>query len=400
MGFLKDMFSGLFNFGLGQASSAIDWKREQKKMQLQQGYELEQMAKEQEYNFATMEQQNQYQIAAEERANEYNSVGAQVERARQAGVSPLAALGSGGAGGTMSVSSAPSGGAPSGGSGPSGGAPRSSTPNLFDLSATSRADAIAAAEIEKTEEETKLVREQIVKQEIENEISENTKQYDILVKKYGSKIAGFQASILEFQDSVKQLQFETDQKERNARIQELSAKVISIQAHDEIDREVADATMRRMSKEIMLMGSQIDLNTASVREVESRTLLNGANYLLSLSQSDYYDVMTVNGWDQHDANLIRNSLEKERAAFENLHREEIHNQSMKNQRRDNTAKILNGVGSLFNGLSSMAYSACAIAGTVVTGGYGGNFAAAGGQIPKGSPLRGGQPTGKIGYKID
>lgn len=124
--------SGLLNFGLGQIGAAIQWNREKKKMKIQQENALEQMAKSQEYNLANMEKQNEYQIAAEQRANEYNSIGAQVERARQAGVSSLAAIGSGGAGGLMSVSSAPSGATPSGSS-PSGGAPAGPQAQYFDF---------------------------------------------------------------------------------------------------------------------------------------------------------------------------------------------------------------------------------------------------------------------------
>lgn len=127
------MGSGAVNFGFGQAAAAIDWKREQKKMQIQQDNALAQMAKSQEYNLENMAKQNEYQIAAEERANDYNDIGSQLDRARSAGVSPLAALGSGGAGGLMSVSSAPSGSMPSG-SAPSGGAPRSSPGSGVDVS--------------------------------------------------------------------------------------------------------------------------------------------------------------------------------------------------------------------------------------------------------------------------
>lgn len=131
-GAIANAGSGLLNFGLGQIGAAIQWKREKQKMQMQQDYALEQMAQSQQYNLDNMAKQNEYQIAAEDRANAFNSVGAQVERARQAGVSPMAALGSGGAGGTMSVSSAPTGGSPSG-SAPSGGVPSSGGAQFFDL---------------------------------------------------------------------------------------------------------------------------------------------------------------------------------------------------------------------------------------------------------------------------
>ena len=106
--------SSLLNFGLGQIGAAIQHKRNKELMDKTQEQELEQMAQSQEYNLANMEVQNQYQIDAENRANEWNSAKAQVQRAREAGISPLAALGSGGAGGSMGVSSAPSSSTPQG----------------------------------------------------------------------------------------------------------------------------------------------------------------------------------------------------------------------------------------------------------------------------------------------
>lgn len=136
MGVIGDLISGVANFGLGQAAGAIDWQREKKKMALQQEYDLAQMEQSQQYNERNMQLQNQYQIDAERRANEFNSVGAQVERARAAGVSPAAALGSGGAGGLMSTSSAPSSSTPSPVGAPSGGAPRSSPGSGVDLSSS------------------------------------------------------------------------------------------------------------------------------------------------------------------------------------------------------------------------------------------------------------------------
>lgn len=387
-GMVQNAGSGILNFGLGQIGAAIQHKRDMKKMAQQQDYALEQMAQSQEYNLANMEQQNQYQIAAEERANEWNSIGSQVERARAAGVSPLAALGGGGAGGMMSVSSAPTGGAPSG-SAPSGGVPSSSSP-MFDLAGAARGDAVAQAEIQRMEQETNLIKQQIVEKEIENYIAENTKHYEVLLKQYGSEIAGLNVQITQFENSVKEIKFATDNKSKLTAIQKASTEIASIALHDKIDKSMSDATIKKMANQIMLNNSQIAVNNASVSEIEARTLLAGANYLLSLSQSEYYDVMTVNGWSDNQAKQIRNDLEKNRADFENAHREQIHRQSMRNQRWDNAFKLMKGV-------SSLAYAGCAVAGTVVTGGYGGSFAAAGGQIPKDSPLRGTSPN-PIGFK--
>lgn len=148
--------SGLLNFGLGQIGAAIQHKRNKQLMDKAQQQELEQMEKSQEYNLANMEVQNQYQIDAENRANAWNSAEAQVNRAREAGVSPLAALGSGGAGGTMSVSSAPSSSTPQGsGSSPSTGSAPSATFNLAQAMQAGAQIGLMAAEKSKSEAETK-----------------------------------------------------------------------------------------------------------------------------------------------------------------------------------------------------------------------------------------------------
>ena len=41
----------------------------------------------------------------------------------------------------------------------------------------------------------------------------------------------------------------------------------------------------------------------------------------------------------------------------------------------------NRLSNTLDSISNVAYAACAVAGTVVTGGYGGNFVAGGGKLP-------------------
>lgn len=76
------------------------------------------------------------------------------------------------------------------------------------------------------------------------------------------------------------------------------------------------------------------------------------------------------------------------AQFESEFRQSHAEEDRKFQRSsERWQRAFNGI----NSLSNAAYAACAVAGTVVTGGYGGVFAAAGGRIPQKNP------SNPIGY---
>lgn len=104
----SSVINGLFSL-LGQRKQ---FKYQKQLNEQQQEMALEQMQQSQDYNLANMATQNQYAIDAEKRAQEWNDIGAQASRARAAGISPLAALGSS-SGGVLSQSSAPSSTTPS-----------------------------------------------------------------------------------------------------------------------------------------------------------------------------------------------------------------------------------------------------------------------------------------------
>lgn len=364
MGVIGDLISGVANFGLGQAAGAINWQREKKKMALQQEYDLAQMEQSQQYNERNMQLQNQYQIDAERRANEFNSVGAQVERARAAGVSPAAALGSGGAGGLMSTSSAPSSSTPSPVGAPSGGAPRTDSGSGFDFSSAS----VEGRQAELAEEQTEYYTQLAYGKKIENEVSEATKSLRIQLIEVGLDKAAAEARMAIFEDSKKGIRFAKDIEERNAAINKAIAEAWSFAASAELSEgenarrsEQQELVLINMTKQIMLTTAQTNTELAKAENIEASTKLLGAQYLLTLSEKELKDVARANSITEGEILATRKALEANRAAFEDAHRLEIHKQNMRNQKFANAQKLMNG-------LSNVATSVVQVAGAIASGG--------------------------------
>lgn len=98
--------------GLFKPSLRRQWKYQQKQMNLQQQYALEQLSKQAELNYQNWQKQFDYE-------NEYNDPSKVFERYLKAGVTPAAVLGSSGVG--VSATMSPSGAGTGGASGPSAG---------------------------------------------------------------------------------------------------------------------------------------------------------------------------------------------------------------------------------------------------------------------------------------
>ena len=98
--------------GLFKPSLRRQWKYQQKQMNLQQQYALEQLSKQAELNYQNWQKQFDYE-------NEYNDPSKVFERYLKAGVTPAAVLGSSGVG--VSATMSPSGAGAGGASGPSAG---------------------------------------------------------------------------------------------------------------------------------------------------------------------------------------------------------------------------------------------------------------------------------------
>ena len=92
--------------GIFKPSLRKQWRYQQKQMNLQQQYALEQLSKQAELNYQNWQKQFDYE-------NQYNDPSKVFERYLKAGVTPAAVLGSSGVGvsATMSPSTAGAGGA-------------------------------------------------------------------------------------------------------------------------------------------------------------------------------------------------------------------------------------------------------------------------------------------------
>lgn len=143
-------------------------------------YALDQMRQSQDYNLSNMAIQNQYAIDAEKRVQAWNDIGAQSSRARAAGISPLAALGSS-SGGVLSQSSSPSSSTPgavgSSSGGRAGSHDASHIANLVQTARQIAQEQQILLESKRVENETKLaesesanIDEDTISKKFENEI--------------------------------------------------------------------------------------------------------------------------------------------------------------------------------------------------------------------------------------
>lgn len=369
VGGVGNLVSGFSQIGAAKRQHKYNLKE----MEQSQKYALEQMDQSQQYNVANMALQNQYQIDAENRANEYNSAKAQVQRAHEAGISVATALGSGGANGFQSVSSSPSSSTPSSAGAPS---PRGvSRPGInMDTSALGqliaqipqmRANVDATeANAEEARSRAYLNRVEAQGKEIDNYINENTKEIQINTAKLKEKGIQIENEINSFNASVQELRLNLDIKEQQSVISKINADMWRIYDQSKIDHALANANIRLMSSQIILNNANTELAGATTDERIAHTKLLGAQYLCEMSNNDLLIALKNLRVSEKDALDIQNELSKERAKFENEHRLEnwkFERSSQRWQRAVNT----------MNSLSNVAQAACAVAGTVVTGGLGG-----------------------------
>lgn len=399
MGILGDLASGAINFGFGQAAAAVDWKREQKKMQIEQDNALAQMAQSQAYNVENMERQNQYQIEAEQRANEYNSVGAQVERARAAGVSPAAALGSGGAGGLMSVAPAPSSSTPSPAGAPSGGAPRSNPGHGVDLSSS----ALEGRQESLVREQQEYYKQLAIGQAVQNEVDEYSKNFDKMARRYIADKTKFDAAQSEFKVNTQEELHDLDVQEREERIRQIGVNIDNTIKSTNADVQLKEvmrvelwtqACLNLANSNRAYAASALDYARTNLTNLESIDLgiklkytdikqqleiksivagitLQGAQTLSALSQTELNASLVQLNLDEHDLNIIEKDLAQFRATFEKEHKEKDWRFDRRMQRKQTRAYSKMADASMLNGLSNVTMAACRAVGTMATFGFGG-----------------------------
>lgn len=346
---------GLFGL-IGQGQQ---YRNQRKLNEQQQKHALAQMAQSQEYNLANMATQNQYQIDAENRANAYNDVGAQIDRARKAGVSPLAALGSSGAGGLQAVSSAPSSSTPSSAGASSGGATGAGSIQSHMAQNILQAKAIDA--------QANLQNAQAQGQNIDNEIRNLTKSAEIgraeLINK-GIKIENNQK---QFDYELSRISAPIGVQAQIQAIQKASVEMFTMYTKCQNETALANSQIALDASNIRLNAQKGGLVTAQTALTQEQTISEGLSQLLTLAETDRIKALTDLTGQQTIAQQINNDIEDFRNKFEKTHKEK----DWKRKRSNETINAISGaVRDVGIGLSSVAKAACEVAGTVMTGGAG------------------------------
>lgn len=328
------MGSSLWNLGIGQLTSALDFQREKKKMQIQQDYALEQMAQSQAYNLENMEKQNEYQIAAENRANEYNSASAQVERARLAGISPTAAIGAGGAGGLMSASSSPSSSTPSPSGSPSGGVSRSSV-SLADFSRAAQigADiALSSSQKANVDQDTKLKEQETINLEIQNQFEASIRQAQLDGYKLSNAGIGIDNQIKEFNRRIAEVTAANEPEKQQAALKQTLATIAQITASIENDKTITAARKKELEANAQSLmaaavsaGAQAKLYGAQTMLTAKQAEHEGIKIMLTASETERVQMLTKLGYQEVEAQRIANEFNEASNKFKVEHMESDRN---------------------------------------------------------------------------
>lgn len=322
----------------------------------------------QEYALQSMEQVNRYNIEAEERANDYNSMGAQMHRADQAGVSRIAALGQS-TGQTISSMSPVAGTTPRSAS-------RSARANeiaQMTIGAISQGLDIykQIAEVRNLDQNTKLQLSQTQHQEIQNEIASATKTTEINIaklKEQGIDISNQQAR---FDYQMSQITAPLDVQQKEQAIQKSFAETFSIYYTAQKQGEVADSQVQLNMSQILLNGKLGGVYDAQVENLREDTILKGAQYLETLSRSELNKACEQLTMDKATAQQLANDFTEWKNEYE---QENI----PKRERLYRTTERINRA-------TSIVQCMCMAAGTIMTGGVGGVFAK-GGQVHSKVPI--------------
>lgn len=308
----------------------------------------------QEYALQSMAQANAYNIEAEMRANQYNDIGAQLQRARNAGVSPLAALGQT-TGQTISSSSPVTG----------------TTPRTQSRSA--RANEIAQmtigaisqglniykeiAEVRNLDQNTKLQLSQTNHQEIQNEIASATKTTEINIAKLKEQGIDISNQQKNFEYQMSQITAPLDIKQKEQAIKKSFAETFSIYYTAQKQGEVADSQVQLNMSQILLNGKLGGVYDAQVENLREDTILKGAQYLETLSRSELNKACEQLTMDKSFAQQIANDFSEWKAEFDK-----------QNVPKSERAKRFQ---QYVSGATDIVQCLCMAVGTISTGGVGG-----------------------------
>lgn len=330
--------SGLF--GIGQSFLNNHFQKEAEKRQFdyqtklnqqQQDNTLAQMAQSQDYNKENMALQNEYQIAAENRANAYNSVGAQIERAEAAGVSPLAALGQGGAGGMMSVSSAPSSSTPS----PSGAnAGHIATQNGMAALMQNSAQmaqiganiALQAEQQENTATNTESQRKDVERKEIENRYLEAKEIASLSIQRLTASNLKLDAEIKHYQAQVAEITAANEpEKQRLAllhslrSIAEINQRIWESNELTPGRKSQLESEVANLNQQVLTSAAQASLFGAQATLTQKQAETEGYRALVMMSEFDRVNALADLGFEQAEAQRIANEFDKAHNEFKKEH---------------------------------------------------------------------------------
>ena len=297
----------------------------------QQEHALAQMAQSQAYNEQNMATQNQYQIDAENRANAYNSVGAQVARARAAGVSPAAALGSGGAGGLMTAASAPSSSTPSP-TGANAGSVSSRAP-LLDLAqaVTSGAQvgaqiALSSSEQKNVEQNTALQAAQTVNQQIKNQYEAAISQAKLDGYKLTNSGLAIENEIKEYNRQIAEVTASNEPEKQRLSLLESLRRIAQINQAIDSDKTLTEAKRKELAASVesltaaaVASGAQAGLYGAQKTLTEKQAVTEGYKALVQQNEAGRVKMLTDLGYSQKEAQDIANKFNKAHNDFKEKH---------------------------------------------------------------------------------
>lgn len=320
----------------------------------------------QEYALQSMERANEYNIEAEKRANEYNSIGAQMERADQAGVSRIAALGQS-TGQTISSMS------PVAGTTPRSASRSARAPEIAQMVAGAIGQGLdiykRVAEVKNLNQNTALQSAQTDNQVIRNQIADATKASQINIARLQEQGIDISNQQKNFDYQMSQISAPIDLQAKQQAVKKAWAETFSTYYLARKQGQVADSQISLDTSRIHLNGVQGGLYKAQTEDFVQSSRLKGAQTLLAASEKELKDICVSLTKDKETAQELENDINKFRNEFEKEHKE-------KDWKRERSNAVWNNVNQSINAGSSLIKSVCFAVGTATTGGQGGVLAGA------------------------